>query len=81
MAPSNPANAHALMLAAIAADNPVVFLEHMALCHAGRAEGIDLRTICPLDADTILTLVRRTGRALVLFEAEHPDHPPMTWPP
>lgn len=117
VAPSNPADAHALMLAAIADDNPVVFLEHMALYHAGRAdvdpgrrvaigqaaiarpgrdvtvigttlmlrralaaanelavdgieaEVIDLRTISPLDTETILTSVRKTGRALVLSEA------------
>jgi pyruvate dehydrogenase E1 component beta subunit len=117
VAPSNPADAHSLMLAAIADDNPVVFLEHMALDHAGRAEVdpsrrlrlgqaavarpgrdvtiigtslmlrraltaanelaaegieaevIDLRTISPLDVDTILTSVGRTGRALVLSEA------------
>ncbi|MFN4100160.1 MAG: alpha-ketoacid dehydrogenase subunit beta [Pararhodobacter sp.] len=117
VAPSNPADAHALMLAAIADDNPVVFLEHMALYHAGRAEVdpdrrlrigqaaiarpgrdvtvigttlmlrralaaasdlaaegieaevIDLRTIAPLDAETILESVRRTGRVLVLSEA------------
>jgi pyruvate dehydrogenase E1 component beta subunit len=117
VAPSNPADAHALMRAAIADDNPVVFLEHMALYHAGRAEVdpgrrvaigeaavarpgrdvtvigttlmlrraltaaaelaaegieaevIDIRTVRPLDADTILTSVRRTGRVLVLSEA------------
>jgi pyruvate dehydrogenase E1 component beta subunit len=117
VAPGNPADAHALMHAALADDNPVVFLEHMALYHAGRAEVdtarriplgqaavvrpgrdvtvvgttlmlrralaaaaelaaegieaevIDLRTIAPLDADTILTSVRRTGRVLVLSEA------------
>jgi pyruvate dehydrogenase E1 component beta subunit len=120
VAPSNPADAHALMRAAIADDNPVVFLEHMALDHADRAEVytarrvdigkaavarpgrdvtivaaalmlrralaaaadvaaegieaevIDLRTIAPLDAETILAPVHRTGRVLVLREAVLP---------
>lgn len=120
VAPSNPADAHALMRSAIADDNPVVFLEHMALYHAGRsavdparrvplgraeiarpgrdvtivgaalmlrralaaaadlaaegieAEVIDLRSIAPLDAPTILGSLRRTGRILVLSEAVLP---------
>lgn len=118
VAPSNAADAYALMRAAIRDDNPVLFLEHMALYHAGKAEVdmqadpvtlgkaavaregadlsifasalmtkralqaaealsghgiaaevIDLRTISPLDEDTILTSVTKTGRALVLSEA------------
>ena len=116
--PSNPSDAYALMRAAIRDDNPVLFLEHMALYHAGKAEVdtqaatlplgkaavaregtdltiiasalmtkralqaaealandaisvevIDLRTIAPLDEETILSSVRKTGRALVLSEA------------
>ncbi len=105
------------MRAAIRDDNPVLFLEHMALYHAGNAEVgdgapvalgkakvthkgtdlsiyasvlmtkralaaakvladsgisaevVDLRTISPLDEDTILMSARKTGRALVLSEA------------
>ena len=38
VAPSNPADAYTMMRAAIRDDNPILFLEHMALYHAGRAE-------------------------------------------
>lgn len=119
VAPSNPVDAHGLMLSAIRDDNPVLFLEHMALYHAGKAEldadnaravplgratvarpgsdvtlvgyglmikralnaattleadgvsaeVVDLRTISPLDEETILQSVRKTGRLVVLSEA------------
>ena len=32
-------------------------------------EVVDLRTLCPLDRDTVLTSVRKTGKALVAHEA------------
>lgn len=35
-------------------------------------EVIDLRTICPLDMDTVLGSVRKTGRALIVHEAVKP---------
>ncbi len=41
VAPSNPSDAYTLMRAAIREDNPVLFLEHMALDHAGKAEVAD----------------------------------------
>lgn len=117
VAPSNPADAKGLLLASIADDNPVLFLEHKALyrkrdavpegwyeTELGRAavvrpgrdvtlvatmrmvdhslaaaeqlaadgieaEVIDLRTIRPYDAETVLESVRRTRRAVVVNEA------------
>jgi len=33
------------------------------------AEVIDLRSICPLDRDTIIESVRRTGKVLIVHEA------------
>jgi pyruvate dehydrogenase E1 component beta subunit len=114
VAPSNPIDAKGLMKAAVRDDNPVLFLEHMALYHAGRdevpdedyviplgradvkrpgrdativasammvkralaaaqalaregieAEVVDLRTILPLDRDTVIASVRRTGRLVI----------------
>ncbi len=119
VAPSNPVDAKGLMKAAIRDDNPVVFLEHMALYHAGRedvgegdasvvplgqadikrpggdvtivasalmvkraltaadslaaegieAEVVDLRTIWPMDEETVLASVQKTGRLVVACEA------------
>ncbi|MEM9011239.1 MAG: transketolase C-terminal domain-containing protein [Pseudomonadota bacterium] len=119
VAPSNPADAAGLMRAAIRDDNPTLFLEHMALYHAGRAEipegdhvvplgkaaiarsgtdltivasalmlrralaaadalaeaggpsaeVVDLRTIAPIDEETVLTSVRKTGRLVLVSEA------------
>lgn len=119
VAPSNAADAKGLMKAAIRDDNPVFFMEHMALYHAGKeevsddvdcvvplgkadvrragehitvvasalmvkralqaaeavakdgidVEVVDLRTIAPLDEDTVLTSVRKTGRLVVACEA------------
>lgn len=119
VAPSNPADAKGLMRSAIRDNNPVLFLEHMALYHAGKAEVpddpefsvplgkaavarlgrdvtlvasalmtkralaaadalaeeglsaevVDLRTIVPLDEETILDSVRKTGRLVVVSEA------------
>lgn len=116
-APTTPQDAYSLMRSAIADDNPVVFLEHMSLLHAGRAEVdteleiplgkaavvrpgtdvtivssglmvkrstraaatlaergieaevIDLRTIVPLDVDTLLASAAKTGRVLIVEEA------------
>ena len=115
--PSTPSDAYWMIQQAIAADDPVIFLEpkrryhekgevdpealpmplHQArvvkagkdvtlLCYgpmvrtcveaaiAAAEEGrdlevIDLRTLSPLDDDTILTSVARTGRAVVVHEA------------
>ena len=118
VAPSTPRDAKGLMKAAIRDDNPVLFLEHMALYHAGReeiadddpaiplgkadikregsdvtivasalmvkralaaatelakegieAEVVDLRTIVPLDTETVLASVAKTGRLVVAGEA------------
>jgi pyruvate/2-oxoglutarate/acetoin dehydrogenase E1 component len=37
--------------------------------HGAECEVIDLRTLCPLDKETFLASVRRTSRALVVYEA------------
>jgi pyruvate/2-oxoglutarate/acetoin dehydrogenase E1 component len=114
VAPSNPADAKALLLAAIEDDNPVLFFEHKrlytlegevngaraalgraAVVRPGRdvtivsamrglhqsleaaellaaagieAEVIDLRTLRPLDTETVLASVARTNRLLVVEE-------------
>lgn len=113
-APSTPADAKALLAAAIRDDNPVLFLEHKRLYavegevdgsaaklgeavvvregadvtlvtamksvsdaleaaaqleHDGLSvEVIDLRTLRPLDIDTVLTSVRKTNRLVVVEE-------------
>lgn len=117
LAPANPQDAYSLMSEAIADANPVVFLEHMSLLHAGKSEvdtdlrvpigsasvarsgsdltiatsglmvkralraaailaeqGIsvevlDLRTLVPLDVDTLRASAERTGRLLILDES------------
>jgi acetoin:2,6-dichlorophenolindophenol oxidoreductase subunit beta len=114
VAPSTPADAKALLKAAIRDDNPVLFFEHKRLYTlegdvdgaAGRlgeaavvreggdvtlvtamksvhdaveaaeqlerdgvsVEVIDLRTLRPIDLDTILTSVRKTNRVVVVEE-------------
>jgi pyruvate/2-oxoglutarate/acetoin dehydrogenase E1 component len=118
VAPAFPADAKALLKAAIRDDNPVLFLEHkrlyalkgeidpeadevaeigravvrragsdltiaaamkgvhdslaaaerLAADHGIEAEVIDLRTLRPLDADTIRASVARTNRLLILEE-------------
>ena len=117
LAPTNPQDAYSLMAEAIADANPVVFLEHMSLLHAGKAEVdtgvrvpigcasvvrpgtdltiaasglmvrralraaalleerqvsaevVDLRTLVPLDVDTLQASAQRTGRLLILDES------------
>jgi len=116
--PSNPYDAKGLLISAIRADDPVIFLEPKRLYRAGRQEipdedyevplgsakivregegltiicwgamvpqankaaesveddGIypeilDIRTISPLDHETIIQSVKNTGRAIVVHEA------------
>jgi pyruvate/2-oxoglutarate/acetoin dehydrogenase E1 component len=114
VAPSTPADAKALLKAAVRDDNPVLFFEHKRLYglegetngevgrlgeaavvregtdltlvtamkgvhdaleaaeHLERAqisvEVIDLRTLRPIDTETVLTSVRKTGRVVVVEE-------------
>jgi pyruvate dehydrogenase E1 component beta subunit len=115
--PSNPADAYGLMLAAIADDDPVIFVEHIVnywtpgappergkpiplgkarIVRPGEdvtligysrsmldipvvaaklategidCEVIDLRTVSPLDMDTVLGSVSKTGRVVIVHEA------------
>jgi len=116
--PSTPSDAKGLLLAALAGDDPVIFLEPKRLYRSTReevAEGhftvplasariaragsqctvlaygamvpvaveaadqaaergwsievVDLRTLNPLDSETVLSSVRKTGRVVVLHEA------------
>jgi len=116
--PSTPSDAKGLLLAALAGEDPVVFLEPKRLYRSvkeevaegayqvpiGRAriarpgrdvtiatwgamvpvsieaaeqaeergwsaEVVDLRTLVPLDADTLIESVRRTGRLVIVHEA------------
>ncbi|GGR24178.1 alpha-ketoacid dehydrogenase subunit beta [Streptomyces roseolus] len=116
--PATPADAYGLLRAAIASDDPVVFLEPkrlywakdlldparpvppigtaavrrpgtsatlvtygpsvpvcLAAAEAARAEGwdlevVDLRSLVPFDDETVCASVRRTGRAVVVHEAQ-----------
>ncbi len=120
VAPATPYDAKGLLLAAIADNNPVIFVEHKLLYRTkgfvpeepyivplGRAtvrrpgkdvtivaysimvprameaaqrlaeegievEVIDLRTLKPFDAETVIASVKRTGRALIVHEAPLP---------
>ena len=118
VAPATPATAKGLLLAAIADEDPVVFLEHMSLYrtrgplpegryelpvgkaaierhgddvsliaigaamplateaaerlaaeHQISAEVLDLRTLSPLDANTVAASAKRTGRAVIIDES------------
>ena len=116
--PSTPQTAYDLMVRSVQDDDPVIFLEHMGLVHARRAEVereapktkigearivrqgsdltivtwglmveraskaaellaldgvsvevIDLLTLMPMDLNTVLRSIERTGRVLVVDEA------------
>lgn len=78
VAPSTAADARGLMTAAIRDDNPVLFLEHMGLYHAGREDIADGEHVVPLGvADvkrpgrdvTIVAHALMTRRALAAAEA------------
>ncbi len=117
VAPATPYDAKGLLLAALADDNPVIFVEHKllyrtrgpvpeepyvvplgraAVRRAGRhltivayslmvlraleaaerlaaegieAEVIDLRTLKPYDAETVIASVKKTGKLLIVHEA------------
>jgi 2-oxoisovalerate dehydrogenase E1 component beta subunit len=116
--PSTPSDAKGLLLAALAGEDPVIFLEpkrlyrttkeevaegryevplgsarvaragenctvltygamvpvaveaaDKAAAHGWSVEVVDLRTLVPLDAATVIASVRKTGRAIILHEA------------
>ncbi len=72
VAPANPGDAYGLMVSAIRDNNPVLFLEHMSLYHAGKG-AVDTSLPVPLDKAaiaregsdvTIVTSSLMTRRAL-----------------
>src|SRR5579885_2742830 len=70
--PSNPYDAKGLLISAIAilAYGTMVHVALAAAEEAGAdAEVIDLRTLVPLDLDTIVASVKKTGRCVVAHEA------------
>src|SRR3990172_2460608 len=68
--PSTPYEAKGLLKAAIRDNNPVLYFEHKHLSKEGaEIEIVDLRTLTPLDKESFLASVRKTGRALVVHEA------------
>ncbi|WP_419908268.1 alpha-ketoacid dehydrogenase subunit beta [Hoeflea sp.] len=72
MIPSNAADAYAMLRAAIRDPNPVLFMEHMALYHAGKAEVREEAPATPIPGSRVarqgadVTLV---GSALMLKRA------------
>ena len=80
VAPSNPADAKGLLKSAIRDDNPVIFLEHKRLYSMkgpppaeetvplGKAEVVDIRSLRPLDHESVLESVAKTNRVMVVEE-------------
>lgn len=72
LVPSNPADAYTMMRAAIRDPNPVLFMEHMALYHAGKAEVLEEAPSGPLPGSVVVREgkdVTLIGSALVLRRA------------
>lgn len=63
LVPSNPADAYTLMRAAIRDPNPVLFMEHMALYHAGKAEVTEEASSIPVRG----SVVAREGKDVTLI--------------
>jgi pyruvate dehydrogenase E1 component beta subunit len=81
---SNPADAHWMLRQAVRSDDPVIFYEPKRrywskaevdespaarVLPLDQARIVDLRTLSPLDLDTITASVSRTGRCVVAHEA------------
>ena len=72
MIPSNASDAYAMLRAAIRDPNPVLFMEHMALYHAGKAEVTEEAPAAPIPGSAIVREgedVTLIGSALMLKRA------------
>src|SRR5918911_917251 len=66
--PSTPRDGKGLLTAAIFDEDPCLFIETIRL-QGTSAEVVDLRTLVPLDVETLVESVRRTRRAVIVHDA------------
>ncbi len=69
VAPATVYDAKGLLKAAIRDNNPVLYLEHKHLYRRVKAELNGDDYVVPLDKETVLTSVQKTGKVLIVHEA------------